>query len=115
VRFPEETAYLKSIQPQLEEHLSNSTVGIGFTGIIRINLYTHGVQLSFQDGLLVITPWHPTDWSDGDAHFPANSFRSLLCGLKTAAQLAIDIADCWMTRNARILLDCIFPEFTGQV
>ena len=56
----------------------------------------------------IFLPWQlGTDW--------ANSFWSLLCGQRTAAQLADQIADCWMSRTARTLLDCLFPQFTGQV
>jgi hypothetical protein len=115
VRFPDEVAYLKAIQPQLEQHLSESTVGAGFTGELRLNFYQRGALLKFQAGKLTIESWTPSNGSAGDAHFPANSFWSVMCGQKTAAQLADKIADCWMTRNARVLLDCIFPPFTGQV
>jgi len=115
VRFPDELAYLKAIQPQLERHLAESVVGAGFTGDLRLNFYQRGVLLKFQAGKLTIDSWTPSDGSAGEAHFPANSFWSLLCGQKTATQLAKEVADCWMTPTARALLDCIFPEFTGQV
>jgi hypothetical protein len=106
---------MKAVLPQLERHVADSTVGTRFSGELQLNFYQRGAHLKFQEGKLTIEDWQPTDGSAGDAHFPASSFWSLLCGQKTAAQLAADIADCWMTRTARALLDCLFPEFTGQV
>jgi len=115
VRFPDETAYLQAIKPQLEKHLADSAVGSGFNGEMRLNFYQRGTHLKFQDGRLEIESWLPPDGSSGDAHFPANSFWSVMCGQKTASQLASEIPDCWMSRTARTLLDCLFPEFAGQV
>jgi len=114
VRCPDEFAYINTIKPQLELHLSQS-LAAGFTGEIKLNFYHHGAHLKFHNGQLLIEPWQPESGSTGDAHFPANSFWSLLCGQKTAAQLVSEIPDCWMNRNARAVLDCIFPPFTGQV
>jgi len=113
-RIPDEVSYLRSIKPQLEKHLEDS-VGAGFSGELRLNFYRRGAHLKFQEGRLEIEPWLPPNGSAGDAHFPANSFWSVLCGQKRASQLANEIADCWMSRTARILLDCLFPEFIGQV
>ncbi len=115
VRFPDETAFLQAIKPQLEKNLSESGVGAGFTGELRLNFYHRGACLKFEAGRLEIESWLPPDGSAGDAHFPANSFWSVMCGQKMASQLAVEFADCWMSRTARSLLDCLFPEFTGQV
>lgn len=113
-RIPDEVAYLRAVQPQLERHLEGSA-GAGFSGELRLNFYQRGAHLKFQDGKLEIEPWLPPDGSAGEAHFPADSFWSVLCGQKTAAQLNDEIADCWMSRPARALLDYLFPEFTGQI
>ena len=115
VRIPDETAYLNAIKPQLEQHLRNSAVGAGFTGELKLNFYQRGTQLKFQDGHLTIESWQPPDGSAGDAHFPANSFWSVVCGQKSAAQLGDTIGDCIVSRTARAILSCLFPEFTGQV
>ncbi len=115
LRCPDETAYLNAIKPQLEKHLAESTVGAGFTGELKLNFYRRGTHLKFQDGRLEISSWQPPDGSAGHAHFPDDSFWSVLCGQKTASQLGDEIADCFVSRTARTLLDCLFPEFTGQV
>jgi hypothetical protein len=39
----------------------------------------------------------------------------VVCGQKTASELGDEIADCFVSRTARVLLDSLFPEFTGQV
>jgi hypothetical protein len=114
VRIPDEVAYLNVIKSQLERHLQTS-VGAGYTGELKLNFYQRGAYLKFQDGRLTIESWQPVDGSAGDAHFPANSFWSVICGQKTATQLGNEIADCVVSRTARVLLDCLFPEFTGQV
>jgi len=114
VRIPDEVAYMGAIKPQLEKHLSES-VGAGYNGELKLNFYQRGAILKFKSGAIEIKPWQPNDGTDGDAHFPANSFWSLLCGQRTAAQLADEIADCWMSHPTRTLLDCLFPQFTGQV
>jgi len=114
VRIPDEVAYMRALKSQLEKHLSES-VGAGYNGELKLNFYRRGTVLRFKSGAIEIDTWQPIDGTDGDAHFPANSVWSLLCGQRTASQLADEIADCWMTRSARILLDCLFPQFTGQV
>ena len=114
VRFPDITNYLKAVKPQLEHHLDNSP-GAGYSGELRLNFYQSGTWLKFQDGKIEIESWQPSDGSTGDAHFPAHSFTSILCGQKTADQLANEIADCWMSRTARALLNFLFPPFKGQV
>jgi hypothetical protein len=115
VRFPDETAYLKAIKPQLEKHLRDSPIGAGFSGEVKLNFYKRGSTLKFQEGQLSIESWTPSDGFDGDAHFPGQSFWSVLCGQKSAGQLADEIPDCFISRTARTLLDCIFPPFNGQV
>ena len=114
-RIPDETAYLNAIKPQLEKHLRASVVGAGFTGEVKLNFYHRGSTLKFEAGRLTIESWQPSDGSVGDAHFPAKSFWSVICGQKSASQLADEIADCWMSRTTRTLLECIFPPFNGTV
>lgn len=114
VRIPDEVDYLNAVKPQLERHLSES-VGAGYTGELRLNFYQRGAHLKFQDGKLEIESWQPSNGSGGDAHFPVNSFWSMICGQRTAAQLGDEIPDCFISRTARALLDCLFPQFAGQV
>ena len=115
VRIPDETTFLKAIKPQLEANLAESNIAIGFSGEIKLNFYQSGVHLKFKEGALEIEPWQPSDGSSGDAHFPGNTFWSVICGMKKASELAEEIPDCWMSHTARGLLDCIFPTFNGQV
>jgi hypothetical protein len=115
VRIADETTYLRSIKAQLEKHLSQSPVSAGYSGEVRLNFYNRGVLLRFDHGTLQVDPWQPANGMEGDAHFPANTFWSVLCGQKLASQLGVEIADCWMSRDAQVLLDTLFPPFTGQV
>jgi hypothetical protein len=115
VRIPDEVVFLRAILPQLETHLAGSPTCRGFTGEVRINLYHRGIHIRIENGRLEFSPWQPSDGTDGQAHFPEYSFWSLLCGQKSASQLAVEIPDCWMTRSSQVLLDGLFPQFTGKV
>ena len=85
VRIPDETAYLNAIKPQLEQHLREFGCGGRIHWRVELNFYQRGTQLKFEEGHLTIESWQPPDGSAGDAHFPADSFWSVICGQKSAA------------------------------
>jgi hypothetical protein len=115
IRAPDIPGFLGHVQSALEGNLERS-LAAGYSGELKLNFYRYGVHLSFDAGRITgITPWVLQDGNDGDAHLPDQSFLHLLCGRRTAVDLSRDIADCWMKREARVLLDCLFPSFQGQV
>jgi len=43
------------------------------------------------------------------------TFLQLLCGRRRMDELDQSFADCWASDEATVLLDCLFPPFTGQI
>lgn len=115
IRVPDIVAFLRHIRPALEKHLIG-TVAEGYTGELRLNFYRSGIYLKFFKGSLTeIADWTPEDIEDGDAQFPELTFLQLLCGRCRTEELTLNFVDCWVNDTARVLLDCLFPEFTGEV
>lgn len=52
---------------------------------------------------------------DGDARFPDLTFLQLLCGRCRFNELKTNFVDCDGRDEADVLLDCLFPPFTGNV
>ena len=73
VRFPDEVAYLKTIKPQLETHLAESPIAVGYSGELKINLYNRGISIKIETGKLQIEAWQPDDGSNWQS-------RSLIAG-----------------------------------
>lgn len=111
VRLPNTTAFLRHIQPILEQRLAHSVM-VGHTGNLRLNFYNHGAwQLRFADGLIqAIEPYEKKAVADGDAHFPDTLFTQIVCGRRTLAQLNDVHVECYGTPEAEILLGILFPK-----
>ncbi len=115
IRVPDIVAFLQHIQPALEKNLVG-TVAEGYNGKLKLNYYRSGIQLKFNDGKLTdISNWAPDLVEDGDAQFPGLTFLQLLCGRCQFNELKANFADCDGNDEAGVLLDCLFPPFTGNV
>ncbi len=115
IRVPDLVVFLQHIRPALEKHLID-TVAEGYTGELKLSFYRSGIHLKFCQGSLIeITDWTPEDIEDGDAQFPELTFLQLLCGRHRTEELTANFADCWANDTATVLLNCLFPEFTGEV
>lgn len=115
IRVPDLIAFLQHIQPALEKHLIG-TVAEEYTGELKINFYRSGVHLKFQRGRIThISNWKPDSVEDGDAAFPDLTFLQVLCGRGRTDELAASFVDCWASDTAAVLLDCLFPAFTGEI
>ncbi|MAG36758.1 MAG: hypothetical protein CL878_11035 [Dehalococcoidia bacterium] len=120
VRVPEMVAFLRHIRPALERNLLG-TVAEGYTGELRVGFYSHGVKLNFERGRLeaIDEAGDPWAWIEGDSwvwcNFPDRTFLQLLCGRRTVAELQESFPDCEASDTAPVLLDCLFPQFTGNL
>lgn len=115
IRVPDLVVFLQHIRPALEKHLIG-TVAEGYTGELKLSFFRSGIHLKFHDGNLTeIADWIPEDIEDGDAQFPELTFLQLLCGRHRTEELTANFADCWANDTATVLLNCLFPEFTGEV
>ena len=115
IRVPDLVAFLRQIQPALEKNLVG-TVAESYNGELKLNYYRSGVQLKFNDGKITdISNWSPDSVEDGDARFPDLTFLQLLCGRRRFNELKSNFADCGGRDEAGVLLDCLFPPFTGNI
>ncbi len=115
IRIPDLVAFLRQIQPALEKNLVGTSAE-GYNGELKLNYYRSGVQLKFNDGKITdISNWSPDSVEDGDARFPDLTFLQLLCGRRRFNELKANFADCGGQDEAGVLLDCLFPPFTGNV
>ncbi|MDE0301095.1 MAG: GNAT family N-acetyltransferase [Candidatus Poribacteria bacterium] len=115
IRIPDTIAFLRHIHPALEKHLVG-TVAEAYTGELRLNFYQGGLRMKFEAGhLSEISRWCPGSFEDGDVQLPGMTFWQVLCGRFRTNELTSQFADCSATSDAAVLLDCLFPPFTGDV
>ena len=115
IRVPDLVAFLRHIQSALEKNLVG-TVAEGYNGELKLNYYRSGIQLKFNGGKITdISTWSPDSVEDGDARFPDLTFLQLLCGRRRFNELKANFVDCGGRDEAGVLLDCLFPPFTGNV
>ena len=115
IRVPDLIAFLRHIQPALEKNLVG-TVAEGYNGELKLNRYRSGIQLKFNGGKITnISNWSPDSVEDGDARFPDLTFLQLLYGRRRFNELKSNFVDCDGSDEAGVLLDCLFPSFTGNV
>lgn len=115
IRIPDIIAFLRHIRPALEKHLVG-TVAEAYTGELNLNFYRSGMYMKFEAGRISdISGWSPDSVEDGDAQFPDMIFWQLLCGRCRTNELTSRFADCSATDSAAVLLDILFPPFTGEV
>ncbi len=115
IRVPNLVAFLRHIQPALEKNLVG-TVAEGYNGELKVNRYRSGVQLKFNGGKITdISNCSPDSVEFGDAQFPDLTFLQLLCGRRRFSELKANFVDCGGRDEAGVLLNCLFPPFTGNV
>ena len=115
IRVPDLVAFLQHIQPALEKNLVG-TVAEGYNGELKMNYYRSGIRLKFNGAKITdISNWSPDSVEDGDARFPDLTFLQLLCGRRRFSELKTNFVDCAGSDEAGVLLDCLFPPFTGNV
>jgi hypothetical protein len=114
MRVPDMPAFLRRIQPVLEQRLADSTLA-GHTGRLRLNFYTDFVQLLFEKGqIMEISPYTPTSFDspeDGDIFFPELTFLHVLFGQRSYEEVRHMWVDCFATNaTAPILMNVLFPQ-----
>jgi GNAT superfamily N-acetyltransferase len=113
VRVPDVVTVLRAVGPVLEARLAASPA-IGWTGELRIDLYTSGILIRFDEGRIAsIDRWSPPDddrESPADARLAIAEFLHLLLGNRGIDELERTAADCLLESDAgALLLDVLFP------
>ena len=115
IRVPDLVAFLRHIRPALEKNLVE-TIAEGYNGELKLNYYRSGIQLKFNGGKITdLSTWSPDSVEEGDARFPDLTFLQLLCGRLRFNELKTNFVDCGGRDEAGVLLDCLFPPFTGNI
>lgn len=111
VRITDIPQFIMHIAQVLDRRLATSAMG-GYDGDLKISFYTHGMQLLFEQGKLVNAEnWVSPEIDEGhDAAFPPHTFLQLLFGYRSLAELRYNFPDCWVNRNASLMLNALFPK-----
>jgi hypothetical protein len=112
VRCPDVVALVCAVVPVLEARLARSPA-VGWTGDLRIDLYTGGLRLHVDEGrIALVERWIPGGESEGtaDARLTSDDLLQLVLGNRRIGELERTSADCLLTSDAgALLLDVLFP------
>jgi hypothetical protein len=112
LRVPEPAALLRAVAPVLESRLAASPA-TGWSGELRVDLYTGGLHLRCREGRLeAVDDWTPkgNDEPSADVSIPADDFLRLVFGSRSIADVERATADCLLKSDAAaLLLDVLFP------
>ena len=108
LRVADLAAFLRRIGPALERHLANSIL-VGHTGELRLDFYTGGLRLAFEEGRLAEAENLPPGVEKPQAGFPPGTFLALLFGYRSLDDLRRAYPDVWTEGEAQMLLEALFP------
>ena len=116
MRVPDLPDFLRLIGPALEERLAKS-YAVGYSGELKLNFFTDGVILTFEDGKLKeVAPWEKPELEKASVHFPDLTFLQLLFGYRSYDELKTAYADIYSYKNeAEVLLRILFPKKHSRV
>jgi len=108
IRVPDLPAFLKHIQPVLEERLAESYQS-GYSGEIKISEFLNGFRMVFEKGKIqIIENWKPDDSSN--AAFPPLTILQLIFGRCSLSDLRVVYPDCTADDASAALLEILFPK-----
>lgn len=109
MRVPDLPDFISTITPVLERRLAESVM-VGHSGELTLSFYRSGLKLVLERGhLSAVEAWMP-EGDVGMARFPGLTFLQLLFGYRSFSELDAAFADCFASREARLLLDALFPR-----
>lgn len=115
IRVPDLPAFLRRIAPVLERRLADS-LAPGYTGELHLSFYRDGMHLTFLEGRLAdVVAEAPRDDVRSDAAFPGLAFLQLLFGHRSLGELRQAFPDAAANREARVILDALFPKQVSNV
>ena len=116
VRIPDVPRLLMHVGSVLEARVAASVVS-GYTGVVDISFYRHGISMDWRNGTLTAVTARTTA-SFGDAPhagYPIAAFTQQFCGWRSFSELRSWYPDVWATPATRVLLDILFPKSTSQL
>ncbi len=116
IRIPHLVEFVQLVSPVLEKRLAQSYM-VGHSGELKLNFYTHGINMEFKKGKITsIEPWEQPERDDASAHFPDLTFYQLLLGYRDVQELEDAYADLYYPKEeAKYLLKALFPKKPSHV
>jgi hypothetical protein len=110
VRVPDLPGFIRHIAPVLEKRLAESVLS-GYTGELKLDFYRGGLRMVFTDGCLEAVEHWPVPVYDPSANagFPSLVFLQLLFGHRNLDDLRYAFPDLWVSNDAAIVLQTLFP------
>jgi hypothetical protein len=112
MRLPDLPAFIRRIQPVLEQRLAQSTLK-GFSGEIKMTFFIGGLRMVFADGVLAeVDDWEAAGENEAFDMlcFPPLVFLKLLFGYRSLDELRYAYPDCWADDRDAELLRILFPS-----
>ena len=116
LRIPDVPRLLMHVRSVLEARLAASELS-GYTGIVHLTFYRHGIAMQWNNGLLTsVLPRTAAPFGDSpDAGYPLAAFTQQFSGWRSFAELRSWYPDVWATPATRVLLDILFPKSISQL
>ena len=116
VRIPDVPRLLMHVRNVLEVRLAASGLS-GYTGVIEITFYRHGIRMDWRNGVLTsVTTRTAAVYGDAPhAGYPLAAFTQQFCGWRSFSELRSWYPDVWATPATRVLLDILFPKSASQL
>jgi hypothetical protein len=112
VRIPDIVRFLRHVRAGLERNLQGSAAH-GYTGSLDISFYRDGLRIALDRGRITsIEEWYS---EDARVQMPRELFTHLLCGRRRCAELSDMFAEVSTPHPHSVVLDSLFPPFTGTV
>jgi GNAT superfamily N-acetyltransferase len=115
IRIPEPIAFLRHIQPVLEQRLERSGAH-RYTGEFKIGFYNlTGISLKFERGRIVEIA--PVTGKDGyEVSFPWHLFWNVVFGANSTKEINAILPDVWAgSGKSEVLMDTLFPKKSSWI
>ena len=116
IRMPDIPAFIRHIQPVLEERLADSNMA-GFQGELKMDFYRGGLRMAFDAGqITAVEAWKPPTYGDNsDGGSPPLLFLHVLLSYRSVDEMDKLFPDFWVNNKARQLLRILFPPLPSKV
>ncbi|MBC8098167.1 MAG: hypothetical protein H7Y11_01875, partial [Armatimonadetes bacterium] len=110
LRVTDTGALIQQLAPVLETRLAESGAN-AYTGTLLIEFFDlTGLEITFERGKIISAVQRPFDQHEGMAGCPNHSFLNLVFGHRTMSELKHIYPEAGTRRDARVLLDALFPK-----
>ena len=113
IRTPDICRFLMKIKLVLEKRIHGS-VFRGLTTVVKINVYTMGIELHFVNGCLQKVVSAPPS-EERTIRFRPLVISQLLMGYRSREELCVQYLDCSVRGRMRHIIDVLFPKTASYI